>query len=211
MNYLDIKKSKFYNETYKEIEELKKNFPVNHGFKHVNHVIEYAKSLANLYNLNNQQRKLLYIACALHDVGYIKGREEHAASGSEIAREFLANSDLKLQEIDVVCNAIASHGGKKREDFLDPVSRCLAIADKMDFTRRRYDLKNMAYDHVFKTILETDLRIEDDCYNFDIIASPDFKKDEFNDDYFGAKLNRFLGLLSGTFGMTYKINFIIKK
>lgn len=69
----------------------------------------------------------------------------------------------------------------------------------------------MAHDHVFKTILETDLRIEDDCYNFDIIASPDFKKDEFNDDYFGAKLNRFLGLLSGTFGMTYKINFIIKK
>ena len=39
MNYLDIVNSDYFKETYSKIEEMKKDFPVNHGFIHVNNVI----------------------------------------------------------------------------------------------------------------------------------------------------------------------------
>ena len=38
----------------------------------------------------------------------------------------------------MICNAIASHGGKKQEDYLNLVSMCLVLADKLDFNKTRY-------------------------------------------------------------------------
>lgn len=211
MNYIDIRKSEYYINTYSKIEEIKKDFPVNHGFVHINHVINYAKQLSRLYGLNNHEKKLLYIACSLHDIGYVNGREDHAKSGSIMAREYLGKSNLTLKDIDIICNAIANHGGKKKEDFLEPVSRCLAIADKMDFTRSRYDINNTQYNiTTFKNIIKTELSINNNCYILNILVTPQFSEAEFNNDYFGKKLNNFLHLLSSTFNMEYKINFTVK-
>ena len=43
MDYKDVLKSDYFNETYAKIEELKKDFYVNHGFVHVDGVINNAK------------------------------------------------------------------------------------------------------------------------------------------------------------------------
>ena len=58
MNYQDILESKYFNETYAKIEELKKDFCVNHSFIHINGVIKSAKYLADLFCLNFKQKEL---------------------------------------------------------------------------------------------------------------------------------------------------------
>ena len=137
MDYKDVLKSDYFNETYAKIEELKKDFYVNHGFVHVDGVINNAKYLADVFNLDSNQRRLLLIASALHDIGYLLGREGHAKNGSALAGEYLKGK-LDDADVGVVARAIASHGGKLDEDYLCPVSMCLILADKLDFCKNRY-------------------------------------------------------------------------
>ena len=53
MNYSDILNSKYFIEIYTKIEEMKKDYPVNHGFIHINNVIRNAKRLVNIF-LDNE-------------------------------------------------------------------------------------------------------------------------------------------------------------
>ena len=137
MNYKEILESEYFIETYSKIEELKKDFYVNHGFIHISGVIDNAQYLADIFGLNAKQKELLLIASALHDIGYLKGREGHAKNGGILVREYL-NGKMPEEDIDVVVNAVSSHGGKREEDFKCPVSMCLILADKLDFTKGRY-------------------------------------------------------------------------
>ena len=57
MDYKEILKSDYFKETYAKIEELKKDFYVNHGFIHINGVINNAKYLADLFCLNPKQKE----------------------------------------------------------------------------------------------------------------------------------------------------------
>lgn len=156
MNYKEIINSSFFKETYTQIEELKKDYYVNHGFIHIYNVMNNAKYLAKLFNLTQKQEELLLIASALHDIGYLKGREHHAQNGGILAFEFLKDK-MPKEEVENICRAISSHGGKEESDFKCPVSMCLILADKLDFVSNRY--KDDGKEHknlpVFLTIEKT--------------------------------------------------------
>jgi len=190
MNYQDILKSDYFNKTYEEIEELKKDFYVNHGFIHINGVINNAKYLAELFCLTEKQKELLLIASALHDVGYLKGREDHAKNGGVIVREYL-NGKMPEDDIDIVCNAIASHGGKTEDDYVCPVSMCLILADKFDFAKQRYKDDGKEHKHLplFQSI-EKIVLTKEDGNNFKLNIYTTNKKlfDNIEDNYFFQKL-----------------------
>ena len=170
MTYKDILKSDYFKECYELVEELKKDFPVNHGFIHIDHVLENAKSLAKLFELSEIETNLLLIACCLHDIGYIKGRSEHAKNGGILAREYLTkNSDLNSSDIDVICNAIASHGGDNLEDYRNKVSLCLIFADKLDYIASRY--KEVEETKLYRTIAKTELVKENGVYKLNIYST----------------------------------------
>ena len=44
MTYKDILSGEFFFDIYSEIEYLKRDYPVNHGFVHIWHVIQNAKN-----------------------------------------------------------------------------------------------------------------------------------------------------------------------
>jgi len=58
MNYKDILVSEYFNTSYAEIEELKKDFYVNHGFIHINGVINNAneKYKTNIGNVCSEDK-----------------------------------------------------------------------------------------------------------------------------------------------------------
>ena len=156
LTYKEILNSEYFKQTYSLIEEMKKDYPANHGFIHVNHVIDNAKKCVKVFGLNKEEEKLLLIACALHDIGYTAGRENHAFNGSILAREVLEDSDLTKEEVDIICTAIANHGGDKIEEFNNNVSLCLILSDKLDFIESRYrkDIdaeRNKAFFNVLST------------------------------------------------------------
>lgn len=190
MNYTDILNSEYFKETYTKIEELKKDYYVNHGFLHINGVIENAKYLAEVFSLDLRQKELLLVASVLHDIGYLMGREEHAKNGGILAYEYLKG---KMSDADVklVCDAISSHGGKCDEDYLSPVSRCLILADKFDFSKVRYkdDGKEHSSLPLFKSIEKVHLRKENlNNYKLDIYSTNKNLFDGIEDNYFFKKL-----------------------
>lgn len=176
-SYKEVLQSEYFNKCYSLVEELKKDFPVNHGFIHIKHVIKNGKSLAKTFKLSNYETNLLLIACTLHDIGYTQGREDHAKSGAILARKYLeSNSNLTNNEINVVCNAIASHGGDYVEDFRDKVSFCLIFADKLDFISSRY--KKVKSTSLFRAIKKTELVKKGDVYYYNIYSTRENFEDE---------------------------------
>lgn len=211
MNYKDIMNSEYYFTTYSRIAEIKKDYPVDHAFLHIRHVVMYAKNLAKIFKLNNHQRKLLYIACTLHDIGYLDGRESHAKSGSERAKVYLTGlNKFSTSDIELISSAIVNHGGKELSDFSEPVSMCLAIADKLDFAGSRYKNINPKYDFSnYKKIVKNEFVVIDGKIQLTIFVKNGFNIEEFNSGHFGTKLKKFLDLLSLSLGVPNEIEFKI--
>lgn len=157
MIYQQIMQTQFFNDTYSKIEELKKDFPVNHGFIHIDHVIDNAEKISKAFNLTERQRELLLIAATLHDIGYLIGRDDHPKNGAILAKEFLIGKyNLSNKEIDIVCQAIANHSAKNPDECRDIISLCMIFADKMDFISSRYSDDTITFPNVipFKKIKE---------------------------------------------------------
>ena len=210
MNYKDILNSDYFNETYSKIKELKKDFPVDHAFIHINNVIEYAKMCASIFNLNNKQKELLLIACCLHDIGYLKGREDHAHTGSILAREYLLKNNFNNGDIDTICRAISNHGGKELDNFSDPVSLCLAISDKLDFTSSRYRINDLEYpsSQIFPYIEKNTLSYENNNLILAIRVKKEFNRDLFIQSNYYKKLNNFFKLVCETLNCSFNINYL---
>ncbi len=209
-SYKDILKSNYYKETYTKIEELKKDFYVNHGFIHIKNVTNNAEYLADLFCLDSRQKELLLIASVLHDIGYLKGRENHDVNGSVLAYEYLKNL-MPKEDVDLICSAIASHGGKNDEDYINPISMCLILADKLDFTKDRY--KDDGKEHVNLPLflsIEKIMLTKDDINNFTLkiytTSKPLF--DNLDDNYYFKKLFEVLRKLKNICNYDVKINFI---
>lgn len=138
MNYIDVLNDPEIIAIYNQI-DMAKTAEVKHfGIQHTLNTIEYAKQLAICFNLTPEDERLLLISASLHNIGHLNGKNLHAQTGAEMARTYLKKSDLSAKEINVICNAIASHVGKRGDDFYNEVSACLILADKMDFGAWRY-------------------------------------------------------------------------
>ena len=211
MNYLDILESEFFKQTYTEIAELKKDFAVDHAFIHIGNVIENSKRLAKLFNLNKENENLLLIAAALHDVGYLKGREEHAKNGAIVAREFLVENNFGKENIDKICLAIASHGGKEINDYYDEISFCLILADKLDFISNRYHADRLEERHEFYLhIYKTEFVFENDKYYLNVYSDCEISEEK-KSNYFFTKLKAVLEFVGKVKNKEVVLNFIVCK
>ena len=211
MNYMDILNSDYFKKTYATIEELKKDFPVNHGFIHVYNVINNAKRLAQTFHLNEHQKELLLLAASLHDIGYLNGRDDHAYNGSILAIKILKEWGYNDKDTQSISIAIANHGGKKKEDYLDIISMCLIIADKLDFINTRYDTTRLKEDYLttFPYIKETYIDYLENEIILNIKVTKEFNLTIFENSSYYRKLESFLYLLSDRLNSSYKIQFII--
>ena len=208
MTHQDILKSKYFKQTYTQIEELKKDFYVNHGFIHIDGVINNAKYLADLFCLSDKEKELLLIASALHDIGYLMGREGHAKNGGILAYEYLKDK-MPKQDVDIVCNAIASHGGKLEDDYCHPVSMCLILADKFDFCKQRYtdDGKEHTSLPLFLSIEKIELTKEsENNYKLNIYTTNKELFNNLEDNYFFKKLLEVLEKLNKVWNYKVEIN-----
>ncbi len=207
MTLEQILDSDFFTDTYTKIEILKKDFPVNHSFVHIRHVIENGKHIAQVFGLDQKQTNQLLVACALHDIGYLAGRHDHAKNGGILAQQILPDWGFSDQDTQTISTAISNHGGDTIDCYADTVSRCLVLADKLDFVKTRYklipgyDYGTMSYFHINKTYIsfaenKLTLHIVYDGWDF---------FDEFLHSSFYAKLTNCISLATQSLGAEYDI------
>jgi predicted metal-dependent HD superfamily phosphohydrolase len=71
-----------------------------HNISHVKGMKEIASVLADDYNLNEEDKANLVIACWFHDVGYGAGAQGHEERGAEEMKIFLSDLGLNSDRID---------------------------------------------------------------------------------------------------------------
>lgn len=210
MDYIDIINSEYFKQTYSKIEELKKDYSVNHGFIHITNVIENAKNIATTFNLDDRQKNLLLIAAALHDIGYLNGKDNHAYNGSIIAKDILKKWKFANEDIVIISNAIKNHGGKNDYEYIDIISACLIIADKIDFINTRYDKNKLEESKIkiFPNITKTYVDYINNEIILNIAINNEFSISLFENSNYYKKLINFLNLLSKRFNASFKIKYI---
>lgn len=214
MDYRQIYNSDYFTKTYSRIEELKKDYPVNHGFIHIDNVISNAKKCAEIFNLNEKQKSLLYIACVLHDIGYLNGRDDHAKTGAQDARVYLNQySDMSKSDINKICAAISNHGGKTIDCYKDEISICLIIADKLDFIKSRYSNEQKFKDKVdmFKNINNSEIRLTEDTLKLVVEFEDKRYIKQFEKSDYKNKLEKCFLILAQVIYKNFEFDFVSKK
>ena len=117
-------------------EELNTSF-IYHNLTHTQRVSEKAKELAELCELSDDDKEVLFISSWLHDTGYTKGIENHEEASVIIAKDFLSTKNYDQEKIDAVCNLImATKMGHKPQTSLEKIIRdadCSHIGSKSYF------------------------------------------------------------------------------
>jgi len=134
--YQNILNDKDIMQKYEQI-EIETNYVIAHGIVHVNNVLDLCKNIATALKLTEDNARLLYIACALHDIGRFIDNKTHNLTSEKFAREYLQEK-LTPNELDIVCNAIRYHSQECAEfDKMDDIAYCLILADKLDYQKNR--------------------------------------------------------------------------
>lgn len=150
MNYLDILQDREIVAILGQIDILKQADAKYYGMIHTLSTIEFAKQLAECFDLSKHEEELLLIACALHNIGHLNGKTMHTQTGAEMAKAYLKKHNVNLKDINTICSAVKSHLGRTNDNFYDNVSACLILADKMDFgaTRIKPNFENLSAEEV---------------------------------------------------------------
>ncbi len=86
-------------------EKLETSFTY-HNITHTQRVVEDAKALAELSNIDEAQKTLLLLAAWLHDTGYTKGVKNHEDESVIIAKTFLEAQKCSKTDIEAICDLI---------------------------------------------------------------------------------------------------------
>ena len=170
-NYIDILSNDKVIENYNKIDSVN-SYPFNHWLKHVRNVCDIMKRLCDKLNIVGDERESLLIACALHDIWQVDGREEHGKK----AKLFTINNfekDLKdLKYYNDILDAIENHDNVCSIDF--PLFTILVqFCDKMDFSKDRLEdnyREKFRY-YCYEEINKIDFLLDEDYFGIDIISN----------------------------------------
>lgn len=107
-----------------------------HGLRHAGMVAEESRAILLKLGRDRRQAELAAIAGYLHDIGNLINRENHALTGSSMARDLLERMGMPSHEVADVVAAIGHHQEENGEPMSD-ISAALILADKIDVHRGR--------------------------------------------------------------------------
>lgn len=127
---------------YHKIESREKNRALlKHDLKHVQNVTHYIESILSQLDVEEDFIEAAKIAAMLHDIGYTKGKEDHAFYSYVWASEYFRTHNIILPYHTEVLYAIRDHCDLYHSISLMTIS--LILADKLDITKERLTQKGM--------------------------------------------------------------------
>lgn len=88
---------------------LEENLPNDlryHGLDHTRDVLQVSLDLAAVYDLSEEEIKLLSTAALFHDSGFVHTYQGHEAASCAIAKEMLPRFDYTEDQIELICDLI---------------------------------------------------------------------------------------------------------
>ena len=115
--------------------ELDPNF-LYHNLKHTERVVRSTRELISAHDLSNEDTEALLLTAWLHDTGYTKGSDNHEASSSAIAEEFLKNEKYPEAGIKRVQELIMAT--MRYHTPTDQLEKIIRDADASHFAKKSY-------------------------------------------------------------------------
>lgn len=101
-----------FTEIYKKVmSNLENNLPSwlhYHSPEHTQYVLEKSIFLAQQEGISGRELFLIKVAALYHDLGFIKGREDHEIKSCKIAAEELPEFGVTSEEIRKICGMITA-------------------------------------------------------------------------------------------------------
>lgn len=116
-------------------EELDPNV-LYHNLRHTQRVVKSTKELLNFYGLGNEDSERLLLAAWLHDIGYVKGMENHEETSCKMATAFLDENGYDATATGQVCTLImATRMDHEPQNLLEEI---IKDADTSHFAQSSY-------------------------------------------------------------------------
>lgn len=211
--YEQFLKEEYINNIYKGVESNNR-IPISHGLPHILNVIGYCLRLADMFKLDDKEKDILLTSAVFHDVAQVFLQPNHAKNGGIIVKEMLENNEsidpeyIKSKiDIDRVCNIVASHGGKRKEDYDDFLAGLLILADKLDITKDRIRPRYKKFDFLWfmDYIEKVDLELQNNNINVIIRTNREITFEELNGKHGLDKLPKVFDAFCKKNNLTYKI------
>jgi len=121
------------------ISQLTKNLPstfIYHNLNHTRRVVNYVKELIDGEKIEAKDAEILELAAWLHDLGFVKSKENHEQFSSEIAKDFLAKERIAAATIDKVQQIILATA--KTDEPKNALERIILDADCAHLGNKSY-------------------------------------------------------------------------
>lgn len=192
---------------YAEIEkmEIKDGGWAFHNFEHVKNVSKIAEKILTDLNFDEDTIYKCKIACILHDIGALEGKEEHAQRSFEYAKKMFEDKNWIFEDSENVLDAIKNHSSGFETNNILTLS--IILADKLDIKKTRISEEgkkvegNRQYQHIEDIIIN----IQDNVLNVNFITDGKMIMKEVNNYYFTKKVFKAVESFSKRLNLKYYI------
>ena len=175
---------------YKRIEdyEISINSIAFHNIEHIKNVSAIAEKILTDLNVDEDTIYNCKIACLLHDVGSLQGKEEHAQRSYEFASNLFNEKNWIFKDSDIVLDAIKNHSA----GFDNPniITLSIILADKLDVKKTRISEagKERIGNRQFQHVEDITINIDNNNLTINFITDGNLDVNELNEYYFTTKI-----------------------
>lgn len=159
-----------------------------HNFNHILNVLEIVENILSQMKCDQDFIAQAKIACLLHDVGALQGKDNHAYRSYEYAKDYFENNNIRFAGIDDVLEAIKIHSDGFDTNNLIALS--LIFADKLDIKKSRIseEGKKIVGNRQYAHIEDIKVYIDNGSLIINFITDSIINMEELNEFYFTKKV-----------------------
>ena len=195
-----------YYEKIKKYED-KHNAYAYHSLNHAINVMRIAESILVELGYDDTVIMDTKVAALLHDLGCYKGKDDHEIRSYNIAKQYIEQNKVNLNDKNSVLDAIKNH----RNNFSSTniITRVLVLADKLDIKKERvapggFDAIGMRQIQYIQDIV---LKVINNNMMVDFIIDMKADIEELKDFYFMKKVYKSIEHFAKYNNMDYCIKF----
>ena len=191
---------------YSNVDKVRVNNWAGHGLTHIAKSINNMKKIAQVCGLEDKQMlENALIACALHDVGMIAGKPQHAKRSFKFAKAYLKNKVDKKSKRQII-SAIKNHSQIRPSAPL--CEKLLVLADKLDMDHLRIlpGGKGIPGMRQVESISKIDILVTNQTLVVEFFITKTFNQTEWDNYYFTTKMQ----LATANFCHCFKLNWEFK-
>lgn len=186
----------------REIEEGGFSF---HNYEHVKNVSNIVEKVLLDLNFDEDTIYNSKIACLLHDVGALEGKEGHAERSYEYAKKLFKNKNWIFKDSNLVLDAILNHSAGFETDNI--IRLAIIFADKLDIKKTRISESGMQVkgNRQYGHIEDITINILNDTLTINFYTDGKMDIKEINEYYFTPKVFKGIEAFSKKLNLKYNV------